>query len=115
VGEGALSSFMRILLLSLLFLSLSAFAKDKRHVVVPTEIHCFNLSTLIATLTDTLGEDPIFVGRSDVEKNATTMIFVNQSTGSYTILTADKNVGCVLDTGNDVRYRMPKSLENKLL
>lgn len=102
---------MRLLLICLLLLTSPAFARD--HIVLPMELHCFKADILIKQLRDGYGEDPIFVGKSELDGDAVTMMFVNQQTGSYTVVAMGKVIGCVLDTGNNVRYRMPKILENK--
>lgn len=105
---------MRYFIAFLLFFTLTATAKDRNHVVIPTKIHCFKLDLILKELKEQYGEEPIFVGNSELEKS-TTMMFVNQETGSYTVIGVKKQVGCVLDIGGEVRYRLPKMLENKLL
>ena len=105
---------MRRLTIALtLFLVQTAYAKDR--IVIPTEIHCFKAEVLIKELLDVYSEEPIIIGKSELDKDATTMVFVNQQTGSYTIVNTGKGIACVLDTGNTVKYRMPKVLENKLM
>jgi hypothetical protein len=89
--------------------------QHKDHIVVKTEIHCFKLQTLTAELRDKYGEEPIFLGKSDIEGDSVTTVFVNQDTGSYTVVGIGNGVGCIYDVGADMRYRMPKILENKLL
>lgn len=107
---------MRTLSLVLLSLILPlAQAKERDHVVIPTEIHCFKAHLILDELKLKYGEEPIFMGKSELDQDSVTMMFVNQQTGSYTILGLGKDVGCIFDTGNNIRYRMPKSLENKLM
>lgn len=83
--------------------------------MVPAEIHCFKLETLVKQLKDKFGEEPIFLGKSELDANTMTMMFVNQEKGTYTIVGMDKNVGCVYDTGNNIKYRVPRALDNKLM
>jgi hypothetical protein len=104
---------MRKLLLVLLLALPLAQAKERDHVVIPTDIHCFKINMLIDELKLKYGEEPIFMGKSELDKESVTMIFANQQTGSYTIVGLGKYIGCVFDTGNDIHYRMPKVLENK--
>ena len=109
---------MRYLIAFLLLLSLTATARDRvyrDHSVVPTDIHCFKLNLLLKELRENFGEEPIFVGKSEQTQKSTTMMFVNQETGSYTVIGVKKEMGCILDTGGEVRYRMPKSLENRIM
>lgn len=96
-----------------LFLVQLAYAKER--IAIPTNIYCFKAEVLLKDLKDDYGEEPIVIGKSDIDKDATTMMFVNQQTGSFTVITVGNGIGCVLDTGNTVRYRMPKLLENKLM
>lgn len=107
---------MRKLILTCLFCVLTmAQAKDKNHIVIPTNIHCFKVEMLLDELKLKYGEEPIFMGKSELEQESVTMMFVNQQTGSYTVVGLGKSIGCVFDTGNNIRYRMPKVLENKTL
>ena len=97
----------------LMLLCVPVYAKDS--IVITTQIHCFKLEILLKQLRDNYGEEPIFIGSSSLDADATTMMFINQQTGSYTVVGMGKNIGCVFDTGNNVRYRMPKILENKTM
>ena len=105
---------MRYLLFLLLFCSIS-YAKDTEHIVVPTDVHCFKAQVLLNELKGKYGEDPIFMGKSGLEEGVMTMMFANQDTGSYTVVVAGKGIACVLDTGDNLKYRVPKALENKLM
>jgi hypothetical protein len=106
---------MRVLAAFLLLLSLTAYSKEKNHTIISTDIHCFKLETILKELKSSYGEEPIFVGKSSLEDGVITAVYVNQFTGSYTVLETSPKIGCVLSTGNDMRYRMPKSLENTVL
>jgi len=102
---------MRCLALLLTMFALSAQADD--HVIVTNDIHCFKKEVIIGQLREQFEEEPIFVGKSGIEQGATLVIYVNQQTGTYTVLTTGSGVACVLDAGNNIRYRMPRVLENK--
>jgi len=104
-----------ILLALAIILPVFAKPKNRDHTVIKTEIHCFKLQSLMTELRDKYGEEPIFIGKSEVDADATTMMFVNQTAGTYTIVGVGRGVGCVYDIGSDIKYRMPKILENKLL
>ena len=107
-----------ILLIVLLLASQLSYAKEKRkpdRVILTTEIHCFRLDTLLDQLRLNYGEEPMMMGKSDIDQDAVTMLFVNQESGSYTIVGLGKSIGCIYDTGKNVRYRMPKFLDNKLM
>ena len=103
---------MRYFVLLLTLFALSALAADD-HVVVTNDIHCFKKDVMINQLRSQFDEEPIVIGKSGIEKGATLVIYVNQQTGTYTVLTTGSGVACVLDAGNNIRYRMPKALENK--
>jgi len=103
---------MRCLAL-LLFISFQALADD--HVVVPTNVHCFKQEILYKQLRDRFEEQPVFMGKSLLEEEVSTVLYVNQQTGTYTLIQAGHGAACVLDTGNNMRYRIPKALENKLM
>ena len=103
---------MRYLALLLTMFALSALAADD-HVVVSNDIHCFKKEVIISQLWGQFAEEPIVVGRSGIEKGATLMIYVNQQNGTFTVLTVGSGVACVLDAGDNIRYRMPRALENK--
>lgn len=105
---------MRKLPILLALLAPLAFAKDES-AVVTMDVYCFKFSALKKELENRYGEDPIVIGKSSLEKGAATIVYVSQETGSYTIVESDGEVGCVLASGTNVRYRMPKSLENKSL
>ena len=104
---------MRCFIFALALLSLSALAND--HVVVTEEVHCFAPKAIFDQLKNKFGEEAIFVGKSSLESGAIVMVYVNQQTGTYTVLQAGRDIVCVLDTGRDMQYRMPKALENKLM
>jgi len=103
---------MRRLALSLLLLSFQAFAED--HVVVSTDVHCFKKDIIYKQLRDRFEEQPVFMGKSAIEEQVSTVLYVNQQTGTYTLLQVGSGVACVLDTGNNMRYRLPKTLEKLL-
>jgi hypothetical protein len=92
-----------------------AKGKEKDHIVLKTNIDCFKAPVLIAQLRDKFGEEPIFIGKSLMEEETATFMFVNQESGSYTIVTGNQDVMCVYDSGNQMRYRLPKAIENKLM
>jgi len=102
---------MRYFALLLTMFALLAVADD--HVVVSNDIHCFKQEVIIGQLRTQFNEEPIVVGKSGIEKGATLMIYVNQQTGTFTVLTVGSGVACVLDAGDNIRYRMPRALENK--
>mgnify|MGYP003336822734 CR=1 FL=1 len=109
---------MRRTLLLLLLLPLLALSKDKSsdgHIVVHTDVHCFKYQVAMSDLKDKYGEEPIFIGKSDLETGTVVMMFVNQQQGTYTVITTDKNIACILDVGNQVIYRMPKNLQSKMM
>jgi hypothetical protein len=100
---------MRRLAILLLLVALPTFAKDKANS------QCYNLQPLFSELKNKFGEEPIFIGSSEQRRKSITMMLVNQETGTYTVLRVTKETGCIMDTGADVKYRMPKSLESKML
>lgn len=101
---------MRGLLLVLLTsFSITAMA-EKNFVMVPTEIPCFPIKTLMNNLKDVYGEEPMLVGKSAQEEGVTTVVLVSQERGTYTVIEVGQDVGCVLSTGNSVKYRMPKAM-----
>jgi hypothetical protein len=102
---------MRYLVLLLTMFALSALAED--HVIVTNDVHCFKKDVIIEQLRGQFDEEPIVIGKSTLEKGAVLMLYVNQQTGTYTVLTTGSGVACILDTGGSVRYRMPKALDNK--
>jgi hypothetical protein len=110
---------MRYLVIAAVLLCASVQAKPKPnpkdYIVVPTEIFCFKQELIIKQLQDNYGEEPIFMGKSSIEKGGSVVVTVNQSTGSYTVLEVGDGIGCVLDSGKNMRYRMPKTLENSLM
>jgi len=103
---------MRYLALLLTMFTLLAVAADD-HVIVTNDVHCFKKDVMLSQLRNQFEEEPIFVGKSGIEQGATLVIYVNQQTGTYTVLTMGSGVACVLDAGNNTRYRMPRALENK--
>ena len=91
-----------------------AFSKDQS-TVVQMDVYCFKFSAITKELENRYGEDPIVIGKSSLEKDVATIVYVSQETGSYTIVESDGNVACILASGTNVRYRMPKTLERKAL
>lgn len=100
----------------LLFLSLIPFLVNAQegHIVIQTEVHCFLYKSAIESIKNKYGEEPIFVGKSSMDSGTVTMMLVNQETGSYTILTTDRRIACLLDLGDQVIYRIPRDLQNKI-
>lgn len=103
----------------LLFILLSSFSisvmADKDTVLVPLEIPCFPIKTLLSSLKDKYGEEPMLIGESSQERGVTTAVFVSQEAGTYTIVEMGEGVGCVLSTGDKVKYRFPKSLGKSVM
>jgi hypothetical protein len=104
---------MRRLAILLLLLGTQVLADD--HVVVSTEVHCFKKDILYRQLRDQFEEQPVFIGKSHLEEEVSTILYVNQQTGTYTLVQTGNGIACILDTGNNMRYRIPRALENKLL
>jgi hypothetical protein len=105
---------MRYIITLLLLCSNIAWA-ERDHVVIPTDIHCFKYDVLIKQLKNRFGEEPVFIGKSGLDEGAVTMMFINQANSSYTVVTANRDVACVFDSGDDVIYRLPKSMQNNLM
>jgi hypothetical protein len=105
-----------LVLLSLLAVPL-AFSKEQKDyaTLVRVDVYCFKLDALKKEIEKKYGEDPIVIGKSSLEEGTATVVYVSQQTGTYTIIESDGEVGCVLATGTNVRYRMPKALERKML
>jgi hypothetical protein len=106
---------MRFILAILLICGNLAQAKEPEKTIIKMDLYCFKSEVLIADLKNNHGEEPIVMGKSALEEGITTMVFVNQTTGSYTVVGMGHGIGCVFDTGNKVKYRFPKALESKLM
>lgn len=105
---------MRRLLLLLSLMPILSFAQDG-HVVVQPDIHCFLYKSAVDSLKNKYGEEPVFIGKSDIELDTVTMMFINQETGSYTVITTDRKIACIMDMGSQVIYRLPKALKSKTM
>ena len=109
---------MRRLLSLIILVPLLALSKDNTtngHVIVDAEVHCFTYKSLIKDLKEKYHEDPVFAGESGFEAQTSTVVFINQETGSYTIITTDQKIACILDVGDSARYRLPKALHSKMM
>lgn len=106
---------MRTILAILLLCTAFAHAAAPEKTIIKMDLYCFKSEVLISDLKNNHGEEPIVMGKSVLEEGITTMVFVNQNTGSYTVVGMGHGIGCVYDTGNKVKYRFPKAMESKLL
>jgi hypothetical protein len=68
---------------------------------------CFPVKIIIADLKNKFGEEMMLIGKHDQLDQVFTAVFVNQSTGSYTVIEMDQDVGCVISIGSDVHYKLP--------
>ena len=88
---------------------------DTDSVMVKTEIPCFPIKILLTSLKNKFGEEPMVMGESSLEEGVTTVVFVNQQTGTYTVVEMGEGIGCILSTGSKVKYRFPKSLSKSMM
>lgn len=102
---------MKYFLLALLIPLACNAADESESVVVSTDIVCYKLERLVDTLIHKYKEDPIFLGKSLVEKDAYIAMYVNKEFGTYTVVQAGNGVGCILDSGKNVKYRMPTEMQ----
>ena len=101
---------MSRLLLAFLLLSCStAFAQNG--VKVDIVAVCYTKKTLEEKLKK-FGEEPMMIGKrylSGEETGVATVVYINRSTGTYTIVETDNTASCVISMGTDIMYRYPKS------
>jgi hypothetical protein len=97
----------RLFLASLLLYS-TAFAQG---VKVDITAVCYTKQTLEEKLKK-FGEEPMIIGKRYLSGNETgvaTVVYINRTTGSYTIVEMDSTASCVISMGTEVMYRYPKS------
>ena len=108
---------MRRILLLLLLIPVLVLSKDKQAnepIMFRTDVACFEHQGLLEILKNKFGEDPVFVAKSD-QVDAVTMVLINQQSGTYSIITTNKVMACILDVGNSVIYRLPKMVQSKIM
>lgn len=66
---------------------------------IPKTVICGPFETILKGLTDKdIDEKPIWVGQ-DESKNSSYIVFVNKTTGAFTIVQLGKEIGCILGIG----------------
>lgn len=91
--------------------TLLANAKEKSIQPVKTnkKIVCFPIDSLLDDLKNKYGEEPMVMGITENMDDVGMSLFINRDTGSYTVIEFDKEAGCIVSVGNNVRYRFPKT------
>jgi hypothetical protein len=91
----------------LLVSSATIIAADEKPVKIKREITCFPINSLIASLKDRYGEEPMVMGLVDKTRGIGTGLYINKETGTYTVIEFTRGAGCILSTGENVSYRFP--------
>lgn len=87
-----------------------AMAAQPETASVDVKIPCFKSEVLLKNIRDSYGEEPMIIGDSAQEDGVTTVVFVSQRKGTYTVVEMNGEIACVLSVGTNVKYRFPKSL-----
>jgi hypothetical protein len=91
----------KLLVASTIFLSSVILAQTgSPFTEVPKTVSCGSLATIVKALTGKdIGETPVWIGR-DENGRSNYAVFMNDRTGSFTILQFNTEVACILGAGN---------------
>lgn len=106
---------MNKLFLALAFLCVNVHAEGGHHKI-DIGIDCFDFKFLTKRLKSDFEEVPVAIGKSNIleDAKAYTVFFANVESGTYTIIVTDSKTGCVLDSGDKIKFSLPKSLKNSM-
>jgi hypothetical protein len=76
---------------------------------VQLELQCGKTEAIITELTKDFKETPIIMGKAIDNVNSVMSLWVNTSTGAWTLLSTKKDTTCVLGVGTDLELRIPPS------
>lgn len=106
---------MNKLFLALAFLCFNAYA-DSNHHKIDISLDCFDFNFITKKLKADFDEVAVSVGKSNLtdDNKAFTVFFANVESGTYTVIVTDSKTGCVLDSGNKIKFNLPKTLKNSM-
>lgn len=91
-----------------LLLGIFAIAANAEPAKANKPVYCFPIKTLVVDLKNKYGEEPMMLGKHGIMKDVGVSLYVNAQTGTFTMLEFDNEAGCVISSGTDLRYRLPK-------
>lgn len=74
---------------------------------VQLTVQCGSTESIITELTKDFKETPIIMGKATDNVNSVMSLWVNTSTGAWTLLSTKKETSCVLGVGTDLELRIP--------
>lgn len=106
---------MNKLFLMLAFVCFGAYANGNHHKI-DIGIDCFDFKFLTKKLKDDFDEVPVVLGKSNIieDNKAFTVFFANVESGTYTVIVTDSKTACVLDSGDKIKFNLPKTLKNSM-
>jgi hypothetical protein len=102
---------MRILLMAFLFCLTSSIANAQ--VTVQKPIICVPAQQLVGELQTQYHEKPILIGEHGTLENVATVVFANLEAGTYTVVEIDKNIGCIISVGGNLKFNISEPLKSK--
>jgi hypothetical protein len=93
-------------------LMIVSVAHAEKMVEADKPILCFDTKSFLKQIKNKYGEEPMIIGKTAGVKDVATAFYINRDTGSFTVVEIDAEAACVISTGTEARYRLPKSSLN---
>jgi len=68
---------------------------------------------LVDELKQKHNETAILIGEHDMLENIVTVVYANLESGMYTVIEMNKNIGCVLSVGKNLKFNVSEPLKSK--
>ena len=103
---------MRILVLAFLFCLISSIA-NAQTVTLQKPVICVPTPMLLNEIQQTYKEKAIVIGEHGTLENVVTAVFANLEAGTYTVVEMDKNMGCIISVGGNLKFNVSEPLKSK--
>lgn len=97
-----------ILALALLTITQTTYAQQ----TVPHQLICDNTAKMTKTIREDFAEIPYWQGQS-LQKGLMTTLYINKSTGSWTLAIGNKDYTCILDAGEGFAISLDPKPQDK--
>ena len=98
---------MRLRFMAFLFCLISSVANAEERIKIDKPVICQSSMSLVTELKTKFGEELIISGKHAFLEDVYTAIFLNNKTGSYTVIELNGEVACVISLGTDFKFRLP--------
>ena len=103
---------MRLSALAFLFCLISSIA-NAQTVTLQKPVICMSVQQLVDELKQKHNETAVLIGEHDMIENVVTAVYANLEAGTYTVIEMNKNIGCVLSVGKNLKFNVSEPLKSK--